>query len=110
MNSPGTALLAELIRANGPAVSATPNGVPRVPRRHRATTTHIEDTRIVMRSTAMLSMHESLARERMHQAQQSAARRRLANEFDAKRHQKRFMLMFKRQQRAEAHGQYTLAG
>ena len=58
----------------------------------------------------MLSMHESLARERMHQAEQSAARRRLANEFDAKRHRNRFMLMFKRQRRAEARGQYTLAG
>ena len=58
----------------------------------------------------MLSMHESLARERMHEAEQSAARRRLANEFDAKRGRNRFKLMFKRQRGAESRDKYTLAG
>lgn len=58
----------------------------------------------------MLSMHESLARERMHQAEQSAARRRLADQFDAKRRRNRFTLMFKRQRGAESRDSYTLAG
>jgi hypothetical protein len=109
MKSPGNALLAELIRANSPAASAAPNGVPRVARRHLTTTTHIEDTQIVLRSTAMLSMHESLARERMHEAERSAARRRLVSQFDAKR-RNRFTLMFRRQRRAESRDSYTLAG
>ncbi|HEX2307792.1 MAG TPA: hypothetical protein VHI14_05695 [Jatrophihabitantaceae bacterium] len=57
----------------------------------------------------MLSMHESLARERMHEAEQSAARRRLASQFDAKR-RNWFTLMFKRQRGAESRDNYTLAG
>jgi hypothetical protein len=104
-----SAQMAELVRANSPVVPATPNGVSRVPRRHRATTTRIKDTRIVLRSTAMLSMHESLARERMHEAEQSAARRRLASQFDAKR-RNRFTRMFKRQRGAESRDSYALAG
>jgi hypothetical protein len=57
----------------------------------------------------MLSMHETLARERMREAEQSAARRRLANQFDAKR-RNRFTLMFKRRRGAESRDSYTLAG
>lgn len=58
----------------------------------------------------MLTMHETLTRERMREAEQRAARRRLAAQFDATRHRNRFMLMFKRQQRADARDHYTLAG
>lgn len=111
MTSPGNALLAELVRANRPVVAATPNGFrPRVLRRHGATTTHIDNTRIVLRSMTMLTLYETLARERIQEAEQNAARRRLANEFDAKRRRNRFTLRFKRQRRAEARDQYTLAG
>ena len=106
-----TAQVAELVQANSPVVPATPNGVqPRGMWPHQATTTHNYNTRIVLRSMTMLTMYESLARERMQDAERNAAKRRQSAQFDAKRHRNRFLLMFTRQRRAEARDQYTLAG
>jgi hypothetical protein len=57
----------------------------------------------------MLHMYEALARERMREAENKAAQRRLANKFDAKRRPNRFMRMFKTRT-ADARDNYTLAG